>query len=403
MEKQVFLLSVVIPTRNRQKFAASCVHQVYGVTDDSVQIVVQDNSDNASLKAMLTDIVGTERLKYNYAPDRLTGVENYAKGVELADGEYVCCIGDDDGVMGYITDVVRAARENGYQAIKPASSAVYYWPGTLDRYKTGCAFMEKMTLRAHAFSPRQGVETLISNGFQRYLQTDIVKAYHGVVKKEYFCELNRKTAHYCGGLSPDIYWSVALSLMMEKAVSIDIPLTICGACKVSSTGEAANRLSVGPLKDAPHLIGQTYVWTDQIPDLYCDETIWADSAIHALDDMGMYPLMSAFHAEALLKACINKCMLFGKYNAYKDVLIKYCLANRMTMTQYGKLERECTANMLVRKAKDTMIKVFSGIHNPAVAVEQNLCDVIAAEKYYSSIISRESVKELTSDMNNCAD
>ena len=48
-----YLLSIVIPTRNRQKYALQSVQQIYDVTDDAVQIVVQDNSDDNSLSAML--------------------------------------------------------------------------------------------------------------------------------------------------------------------------------------------------------------------------------------------------------------------------------------------------------------------------------------------------------------
>ena len=44
-----YLLSVVIPTRNRQKYAIDSILQIQRVTDERVQIVVQDNSDDSSL------------------------------------------------------------------------------------------------------------------------------------------------------------------------------------------------------------------------------------------------------------------------------------------------------------------------------------------------------------------
>ena len=123
-----YLLSIVIPTRNRQKYALQSVQQIYDVTDDAVQIVVQDNSDDNSLSAMLEKQAFGPRVKYTYIATRIPGVDNYAGGIAQSDGEYICCIGDDDGVLRDITKVTAWAKANNVAAIKLGVQASYSGP-----------------------------------------------------------------------------------------------------------------------------------------------------------------------------------------------------------------------------------------------------------------------------------
>ena len=119
-----YLLSVVIPTRNRQKYAIDSILQIQRVTDERVQIVVQDNSDDSSLEDMILSKRVGDRVKYTYIKERISGVDNYAGGIAQSDGEYVCCIGDDDGVLRKIVDVVELAKRNNINAIKPGVQAL---------------------------------------------------------------------------------------------------------------------------------------------------------------------------------------------------------------------------------------------------------------------------------------
>ena len=118
------LLSIVVPTRNRQFYAVQTIKQILKVTDKCVQIVVSDNSDDDRLR-MLVKNLDDQRVKYEYIAERIPGVDNYANGISMSDGEYVCCIGDDDGVLREIVDLAQWASENNVKAIKPGVQAAY--------------------------------------------------------------------------------------------------------------------------------------------------------------------------------------------------------------------------------------------------------------------------------------
>lgn len=302
-ENKEYLLSVVIPTRNRQYYAINTVKQILSVTQRNVQIVVSDNSDDLSLKKMLNDL-GEDRVKYQFIRERISGVDNYGNGISLCDGKYVCCIGDDDGVFGEIQNVVKWADDEEILAVKPGIQAAYIWPNTVEMYKTGCLSLERVSEKVEHINPKKELVEFLKTGCIDFPEARLVKAYHGIVRRDLFEEIYRNTGCYCGGLSPDIYLSVALSLLVDDLVCLDIPLTIFGACKQSTTGDSLNKVNVGKLEEAPHFVGQAYEWSDKVPRFYCGMNIWADSALHALADMKKTEMIKLFSVEHLTSFCL---------------------------------------------------------------------------------------------------
>lgn len=67
------------------------------------------------------------RLVYRHAGARLSITDNHNAAMALS-GEYVCLIGDDDGVNPEIIDAVRWAKANGVDALTPRIVANYCWP-----------------------------------------------------------------------------------------------------------------------------------------------------------------------------------------------------------------------------------------------------------------------------------
>lgn len=296
------LLSIVVPTRNRQFYAVQTIKQILKVTDKYVQIVVSDNSDDDRLRMLIKNL-DDQRVKYEYIAERIPGVDNYANGISMSDGEYVCCIGDDDGVLREIVDLAQWASENNVKAIKPGVQAAYIWPNTVELYKTGCLSLDKIDASYQIVNPKSELKEFLKTGCIDFPNAKLVKAYHGIVRRDMFEKIKRKTGRYCGGLSPDIYLSVSLSLLTDEVVCVNVPVTIFGACKQSTTGDSLNKTNVGRLEDAPHFVGQAYEWSNLVPRYYCGTNIWADSALHALSDMGS-EWISLFSVEHLTCACL---------------------------------------------------------------------------------------------------
>ena len=372
-----FLLSIIIPTKNREKYAVKVVEQILQMHDENIQVVIQDNSDTDNLSSLLNIYKNDIRLKYNYSSGILSFIENFNKAIEMADGEYLCLIGDDDGILPQMIEVVKWAQKNSIDAIKPSLSVVYFWPNS--EILKGCKddgylVINKISQTIKIIDPYMQVEKLMEQGAQRYLDLSMVKLYHGIVRRNCLNEIKNITGKFIGGLTPDIYISVALSVTINCLVELDFPLTISGICNKSGSADSVTGRHTGLLEEAPHLKGhQNYYWSKLIPRFYSVETIWADSAISALNDLNQQNLVHKFNLLALSSNCLIK------YPQFKNIILDNIYKNIGTKNSF-KIHLELLAfknsaiNLLTRVIKRLLRK------NIDVFKINNINNIIEAEK-----------------------
>lgn len=320
--KNEYLISIVIPTKNRQEYAIETIKQILLSPEPDIQVVIQDNSDDNKLEDMLRTLGYDKRLKYNYSPGVLSFVDNFSIAISLADGEYVCMIGDDDGINHEIVEFTRWAKENNIDAIKPAVSTVYIWPDTGiiandKKANSGYMTLRKVSSTTKYIETKPELIKLLQNGCQKYLNLDLVKLYHGIVRRAKIELVKEKNGRYFGGLSPDIYGAVSLSIAIPKVLCVDYPLTISGICKKSGSADSVTGKHTGKYEDAPHLKGHTdYEWAPEVPKFYSVETIWADSSLAAIKDMKHQNILKYYKEESLVAYSIYN---HGEYsNLVKD-------------------------------------------------------------------------------------
>lgn len=327
-----YLLSILIPTKNREEYALQAISQVLMATNETVQIVVQDNSDSNSLYFKLKDIASFERIKYNHSIDTLSFVDNFSMAVSQSDGEYLCMIGDDDGINSEIVELISWAKEKNIEAIIPEIRLNYIWPNTgISYYKndTGNLMIFDFSMKCNFYNTEDGINKLLEYGGQNYLKFNLVKIYHGIIKRSLLEKVKNITGKYFGGLSPDIYSSVALSLVVERVLRIDYPFTIPGVCSKSGSGQSSTGKHQGNLEDAPHFKGHyNYHWSELVPAFYSVETIWADSALAALSDMNREDLIQKFNVHMLTVYCFHKHKEF--YNIIKSNYKNYCHLSKIS-------------------------------------------------------------------------
>lgn len=88
-----YLVSIVVPTHNRSKYAIPCVKSLLEIKSERLQVVVHDTSnDDCQLAAWAADQADS-RLVYVHWKSRLSMTENHERAMQLAEGEYVCQIG----------------------------------------------------------------------------------------------------------------------------------------------------------------------------------------------------------------------------------------------------------------------------------------------------------------------
>jgi len=126
--KKTPLLSVIIPTRNRVNYAKSAIQAILRISSDDLQLVVEDNSDTTELADWVNNRFDDERLIYHYSDIPISMSENYERAMTLASGEYICFIGDDDGVNPEIIEAVMWAKNFKLDALVVPGVINYVWP-----------------------------------------------------------------------------------------------------------------------------------------------------------------------------------------------------------------------------------------------------------------------------------
>lgn len=306
------LLTILIATKNRQKYCLSAVESILSLPDKNIQVVVQDNSDDQTLNNMLAPFMVDPRLVYRYTPPPFSSIDNFNAALELATGEYVCLIGDDDGINPEIILATQWAKDNNVDSLVGNINANYRWEGTgapdtfFTKMTGGTLTILDFNGEAKVIDLEDSLNKLMENGCTNYLDFPLPKFYHGIVRKKIFDDLKVKTGAYIKGLSPDIYSAVAIACNVNKMVQIDYPFTIPGVCGQStSITEGQLKKHSKRLEDAPHFRDRgDYSWAKEVPRIYCVQTIWADSGFAALREMNRTDLIKKFN----------------KYNLYANIL-----------------------------------------------------------------------------------
>jgi glycosyltransferase involved in cell wall biosynthesis len=307
------LLSIAIASRNRAPYAISAIRSILSIADPRLELVVQDNSDTRDLEQYARSEVQDDRFRYRYTAPPFSSIDNFNAAVELATGEYVCLIGDDDGVNPEILEAAAWAKSEDLDSLAIRNRANYLWagssvPSTLFTKVIGSSltvFSFEGSIRDTNLEAE--MRSLVRNGGLYYLNFDLPKLYHGLVHRRCLEAVRKRTGAYFGGLSPDVFASLAIACVAKRVAITDYPLTIPGACRVSSSVvEGAIKRHSTRLEDAPHFRDRgEYRWSNLVPRVYTLETIWVDSAIAALRAMGREDLVNEISLPKLAALCIR--------------------------------------------------------------------------------------------------
>ena len=274
------LLSIVIPTRNREKYCIEAIKDILRYNEDCFELVVQDNSDSEQIKEYIQEHPD-ERLRYYRIEGRLNSVINIRTCLDYAEGEYVCMIGDDDSILPNIFSITKWAKENGIKAVCPSNNPAFYWEydGSLE----GRLITQPVNCRYKWARPDNRLKALLKGGIIDYQQYSLPRVYHGLMHRDILKSIKTKTGHVIGGLSPDIYLAVSSCFYVDKYIITNFPISIQGAC-VQSTSVGNPR---GKFEEMPHLWnrGESH-WDELIPKYNSSQTIWAETALKAITENG---------------------------------------------------------------------------------------------------------------------
>lgn len=294
------LLSVIIPTKNRFYYAKQCVELLLSFKSDLLEIVVQDNSDdNEEAHKYFAGLIHPN-VKYFYNQRWISVIENCDLAVLNSSGEYVCFIGDDDGLMPYVMDLVSWMKQNDIKAVK-GERPNYTWPGQ----KSWSYGKDVGTLKLFEYNygiERVNCKKALNNAISKGgTDIDMMPAlYHGIVSRVLLNEIYELSNSHFPGPSPDMASAVAISQLLDFYYKIHIPIIIDGKSSSSTGGQGLLHKHVSRIEDVKHLPKETSSnWTKKIPQYWTGPTIWAESLVHSCRRVGNIEKLSKMNWQYL--------------------------------------------------------------------------------------------------------
>lgn len=303
------LLSLVVPTKNRQEYAIGLLQGVQAFDTPELEVIVQDNSDEASLQEFVADLDDL-RIRYFYCAEPLTMHQNFERAIDNACGDYVCAIGDDDGlIIPAAIDSMRRAKTSGADAILTEMHS-YPWPGTIHRFwgEIGGLVSSVRTFPGvdeQEVDATAELEKLYRRGSVGGLGL-LPRVYHGYVSRASLLALKGHCGTYFPGGSPDLANAVGLVPFVKK-MHFDPNITlISGHSPRSGGGQGSAGQHHGELDDIDHIPPETICnWDPAIPRFWSGTTIYAQTVVEAAKAVG---LLSAVPFN-YLKVCVA-CLIY---------------------------------------------------------------------------------------------
>lgn len=354
------LLSIVIPTKNRAKYAywaaraAACISPGF-------EVVVADSSPDDSLGASLRAEGRFNNIKYLKTSADNTVVDNFNQAVSFATGDFVTAIGDDDFISAEIVSVLEFAKTECADCVSFSFPATYWWPDFLHR-RDGAA--NAASLRVNKFSRRFSRLNAVRNLelAARNLgggPMEMPRIYAGLVSRKLINQVNEMYGNLFGGVSPDVYSSTLLASLGPRHIHYDCPVVVPGISGVSTSGKSSNGMHIGGLRDNDHLSPfRDLVWDERIPEFYSVPTVWSYSMVKALEVVGRLELANFI-------STYLKCFVYHKhYRSFTRRSLSMQYSNMSTLSAvaglYGAVLSEANYLSTVLKSRSSSLVANRG-------------------------------------------
>lgn len=316
-------ISVVVPTKNRYKYLKKLVELVVSFNTEELEFVIQDNSDGNQEILEFLSAYDYPWLKYYYCNKHLTSIENFDMAINNTTGDYVCFIGDDDGIVRNIVDCAKWMKANNIEALRPATST-YEWP---ECGRNGYYTYDYSTKIIQYLNPIKELVKILKNGCDKL--ENIPVTYTGIVQREILCKIYSDYGSYFpGGASADVANGVALCFYVKRYVKLNIPIIITGNSK--KTGGVVDRRRFIPFSNLSFIspnVGPN--WEGDLPKYWFGVFVWPESAVKCLRALCRESFIEHLNYDILFAhAIIRSHCKFSEYFSFCSPLRLYWLVPR---------------------------------------------------------------------------
>lgn len=292
------LLSIVVPTKNRYYFMIKLVELVDSFDfGHDVELLIQDNTINNEEILEFLSANNYSFVSYYHEQKPLSQSGNSDLAVRNSSGEYVCFIGDDDGVTEDILECCKWMKRKSIECVLP-ERIDYYWPDAHPGSK-GFLSSPNFTNEIRECSSQKALKQLLERGCID--RGNIPFLYQGIAKRKTLDKIWERCGTYFPGASPDIANGVSLCMVVDRFVTISAPLIIGGVSKYAAGGINSLKYNaetdLSKVSQLPPNISE--IWCKKIPLIWTNPTIWCESVVETLNAWKREDLIQQINFEKL--------------------------------------------------------------------------------------------------------
>lgn len=223
---------ILIPVRDRAWTLRHTLSTILEQDFTDFRIVVCDNQSKDNLVEVLGEFTDP-RIEYVRSPEPLSMTDNFEFALSHATGQWVACLGADDGLLpGCLSQVLRLAELTGCEAINGAPST-YFWPGLSGQETSSLVLATRSGHEVREIAPLRAALLSGALSFQNFPHL-----YTGsFVKLDLIQRARASDGRFYRSAIPDLYSSLVLSFHLDRYVHSLTPLALSGISP-SSTGAA---------------------------------------------------------------------------------------------------------------------------------------------------------------------
>lgn len=227
-------MSVVIPSRERAAYILHALKTCLATPETSVEFIVLDNASTDGTRAIVSGIADP-RIRYESSDTRLSMRDNFERGLDLARGEFICFIGDDDAILPQAVGTALSLFDEGADAVS-CERAHYFWPDLLASRRDSILIPRGLGVEQR--NSRTQLRTLLRDS--NYYTLPCV--YHGFVRRTVIERIRQRQSRLFLSSQVDMFSAISLSMENLTYAHSFAPLIVNGG---SARSNGASHFSGG--------------------------------------------------------------------------------------------------------------------------------------------------------------
>jgi len=371
-----YLLSIIVPTKDRYKYLKHLILLIQGFNLKEIELVIQDNTKNNAEILTFIKKQSYSHLKYFHQSEKIPLEQNATKALLNSTGDYICYIGDDDGVTRNIVECVKWMNRENIESLRSRKPYHYLWPDAVinsnNKHSSVLAYYNSK--ETYEFlNPIEELNKVCGFGMQSIGL--MPKLYHGIVRRDILDEIYRIGGRYFPGAAGDMANAVALSFIVKRFVVIDFPVTIHGSSKMLGGGIVQRKNEIAKLDEVDFISQKVRDnWEKKIPRFWHTCFVWPESGTKALRYMSKEEFIEKIDYDYMLGHFLSRqnlsyFMLCLRFATRKSLLIEHYV--KFLFIQFLVKAKKIVSNLLFWKNRVLYsVKLIEGVDNIVEAEEK---------------------------------